>query len=183
MDPATGVQLLKAALGSVVSTRAAAIAFGSSSVLLALDGRLRTESLLEATGFLPGLLCVVSGCTLAVDGFVAWNRGRLEKRRAEALLDDARKRLLKLPADQKAVLKLYKDRSTSCQYFEPWHGPAISLMNQGFLYRPSIGGSTVGKGDKFPFVVQPWVWDYLNEHPDFFGVDDVKGKDVGRAGQ
>jgi hypothetical protein len=73
-----------------------------------------------------------------------------------------RQRLHKLTPYEKAVLRGYIVGQTRTQYFGVTDGIVAGLVAEGILFRPGAMGSP----DRFPFNIYPWVWDYLNEHPE-----------------
>jgi len=58
-------------------------------------------------------------------------------------------------------LALAEDKRT--QYFEISDGIVQGLFLEGILFRPSNVSSHY---TTWAYNIQPWVWDYLNKHPD-----------------
>jgi len=176
MEPGSLLSLWKPFQAITTTLRMVAIAF----VALAFVVSARDEWLAplglgdfrrDHLPWLGGGLVVTSASLLIA---ILWSVGPLANRWWEELRLEAkvRERLKKLAPDEKKVFQLYKDGKTRSQYFYPWDGVVLGLMNEGLLYRPTLGGLDLFRGDKFPFNIQPWVWDYLDKHPDLLGLDE-----------
>lgn len=69
-----------------------------------------------------------------------------------------------LTEEDKETLRLYIDHQTRSQYFSIHNGKILGLEKRGFIFRISDIG-VPGYEMKFPFHIQPWAWEYLNENP------------------
>ncbi|GEM_PF-5197504 len=78
------------------------------------------------------------------------------------------KRLKKLTADEQAVLRRYIERGTRSQYFGVYDPVVCGLVREGFLY----SASRLGDFTRWGFNIVPWVWDYLNDHPELVGLPE-----------
>jgi hypothetical protein len=89
-----------------------------------------------------------------------------EKRKAEVAklkLEQRKKSLHELTADEKAYLIPYVLENQNTQYFLLEDGIAGGLQAKTIIYRASNLGSLVGG---WAFNIQPWARDYLKEHPE-----------------
>ena len=70
-----------------------------------------------------------------------------------------------LTEDEKQRLRPYIEQQTRSHVFSMHGGVAMGLQQRGIIIRISSIGLP-GSSFAFPFQIQPWAWEYLNEHPD-----------------
>ncbi len=78
-------------------------------------------------------------------------------------LKEQEKQLYKLTPDEKAYLIPYVVTDENTQYFPIQDGVAGGLEAKSMIYSSSNIGNAL---DGFAYNIQPWVKDYLQEHPD-----------------
>jgi len=71
-----------------------------------------------------------------------------------------KKRLHVLTVDEKEILRQYIEDQTRTVSFPVGEEIVASLVAEKILVRVS----NVGVYMKFPYSIQPWVWEYLNDH-------------------
>lgn len=73
-----------------------------------------------------------------------------------------RKRLQSLNPTEKEILRYYIQNQTRSQSLPIQDGTVNALQREKIIIR----GSSLGSLHGFDFVIQPWAWEYLNEHPE-----------------
>ncbi len=73
----------------------------------------------------------------------------------------SKKRLHNLTDEEREVLRAYIGGNTRTQYLQLESGVAAGLEFEHIIFRSSDVGSLV---DGWAYNIQPWAWDYLNEH-------------------
>lgn len=73
-----------------------------------------------------------------------------------------RKRLQNLNPTEKEILRYYIKNQTRSQSLPIQDGTVNALQREKVIIRGSSLGSLYG----FDFIIQPWAWEYLNEHPE-----------------
>lgn len=74
-----------------------------------------------------------------------------------------KKRFALLTAEEKQILRGYLEGATRTQYLSIQSGVVQGLVHDHIIYR-SANLSTYGT--LFAYNIQPWAWNYLNEHRD-----------------
>jgi len=107
-----------------------------------------------------GAVFVASGALLIshlgayfVSKVTAWNKKRL-------FVKYGKKRLHNLTPDGKGILRGYIQGHKRSQILSEFDGIAKGLVKVMIIYRASNIGSHSG----FAYNIQPWAWDYLNQH-------------------
>ena len=78
----------------------------------------------------------------------------------------AKKRLHCLTAEEKDILRQYLYGQTRTAYLSVQSGAVGGLVHEHIIYRSSsLSVPQVGIA-AFAHNIQPWAWEYLNEHPD-----------------
>ena len=86
--------------------------------------------------------------------------------RQDASLRAARKRLHHLTADEKEILRQYVHGQTRTAYLSVQDGTVTGLTHEDIIYRSAqLSVPRVGVA-AFAHNIQPWAWEYLNEHPE-----------------
>lgn len=89
------------------------------------------------------------------------NRWYLSKKRHSVAIE----RLKNLTDDEKLVLKPYiLDQKRSHRFWID-NGTVVELEKLGIIFRSSGFGEIYGRG--FPYNMQPWVWEHLNNNVQF----------------
>lgn len=78
-----------------------------------------------------------------------------------------RKRLKKLNPTEKKILRYYIQNQTRSQSLPIQDGTVNALQREKIIIRGSSLGSLYG----FDFNIQPWAWEYLNEHPELLDLE------------
>lgn len=73
-----------------------------------------------------------------------------------------RKRLQSLNPTEKEILRYYIQNQTRSQSLPIQDGTVNALQREKIIIR----GSSLGSLYSFDFIIQPWAWEYLNEHPE-----------------
>ena len=73
-----------------------------------------------------------------------------------------KRRLHSLTQEERGVLRGYIAEDKRTQYFDISDGVVQGLFLEGILFKPSNISSYI----TMAYNIQPWVWDYLNKHPD-----------------
>jgi hypothetical protein len=76
-----------------------------------------------------------------------------------------RKRLQSLNPTEKEILRYYIQNQTRSQTLPIQNGTVSALHKEKIIIR----GSSLGSLHGFDFIIQPWAWEYLNEHPELVG--------------
>jgi hypothetical protein len=74
-----------------------------------------------------------------------------------------KKRLHRLSAEEKQILRAYIERQTRSLNLSVTSGVVNGLEQETIIYRASNLGHLMAG---FAYNIQPWAWDYLNEHRD-----------------
>jgi hypothetical protein len=77
-------------------------------------------------------------------------------------LKGAKERLHNLTADEREILQNYIGNRTKTQELDIRSGVVNELENDFIIYR----ASNIGHLGGWAYNIQPWAWDYLNEHPE-----------------
>jgi len=83
------------------------------------------------------------------------------------LLRARKKRLHRLTAEEKQILRAYIERQTRSLNLDVMSGIVNGLEQETIIYRSSNLGHLMSG---FAFNIQPWAWDYLNDHRDLVGL-------------
>jgi hypothetical protein len=86
---------------------------------------------------------------------IDWRLDRIRKRRLRNLTDEEIK-----------ILNPYIMRKTRTQYLSIQSGVVKGLVHDNIIYRSANVGSMEYGGAAFAHNIQPWAWDYLNDHPE-----------------
>jgi hypothetical protein len=98
----------------------------------------------------------ISKIFVAVDEkLLYWRLGRLR-----------RKILRELTDEEIQILSAYIARKTRTQYLSIQSGVVKGLVQDNIIYRSSNVNSPEYGPLVFAHNIQPWAWDYLNEHPE-----------------
>lgn len=73
-----------------------------------------------------------------------------------------RKRLQNLNPTEKHILRYYIQNKTRSQTLPIQDGTVNALQREKIIIR----GSSLGSLHGFDYIMQPWAWEYLNEHPE-----------------
>jgi hypothetical protein len=73
-----------------------------------------------------------------------------------------RKRLQNLNPTEKQILSYYIKNQTRSQNLRIQDGTVNALQKEKIIIR----GSSLGSMHGFDYIMQPWAWEYLNEHPE-----------------
>ncbi|MGA8475805.1 MAG: superinfection exclusion B family protein [Candidatus Cybelea sp.] len=79
------------------------------------------------------------------------------------------KRLRRLSIEEKQVLRGYIEGETRSLYFNVTSGVINGLAAEHIVYRASSLSNPQYGMAAFAYNIQPWAWDYLNEHRDLLG--------------
>jgi hypothetical protein len=85
----------------------------------------------------------------------------------------AHKRLNHLTAEEKDILRGYIVNQTRTQVLDFASGVVKGLEHEGIIYQASPLGSLL---DGFAYNIQPWAWDYLNDHKELL-IETNSGSD------
>ncbi|HUN28582.1 MAG TPA: superinfection exclusion B family protein [Alphaproteobacteria bacterium] len=78
-----------------------------------------------------------------------------------------KKRLHSLTVEEKQILRAYIKGQTRTRYFDITDGVVKGLEQETIIYRSSDVGHLVSG---FAYNIQPWAWNYLNDHRDLLGL-------------
>jgi Super-infection exclusion protein B len=81
-------------------------------------------------------------------------------------LRSARKRLHSLTLEEKQILAAYLARGTRTLYLSVQSGVVKGLVHENIIYRSSNVNNAEYGALAFAHNMQPWAWDYLNDHPE-----------------
>lgn len=133
--------------------------FGSNALLNTLG----LQDAREAVKPWVGVVWLVSLSILAADIVMpayAWISQRIQWR---INLKRYQKRLHELTPDEKEFLSGYLRENTRTQSAEYSDGTVSGLVSAQVVYRSS---NLSHHYNVFRYNIQPWAWDYLNEHPE-----------------
>lgn len=77
-----------------------------------------------------------------------------------------KKRLHRLTVEEKQILRAYIEGQTRSLHLNVTSGVVNGLEQETIIYRSSNLGHLMSG---FAYNIQPWAWDYLNEHRDLLG--------------
>jgi len=116
--------------------------------------------------FLLATALVLSHWLISLYGWFANRRlwsGRIKR---------SSKRLHNLTHEEREILREYVGRNTRTQYLHLENGVASGLELEHIIFRSSNVGNLM---DGWAYNIQPWAWDYLNEHPELlFSKEELK---------
>ncbi|MBA3966057.1 MAG: super-infection exclusion protein B [Nitrospirales bacterium] len=78
------------------------------------------------------------------------------------LIRIGKKRLQNLNPTEKKILSYYIENQTRSQNLSIQDGTVNGLQKEKII----IQGSTLGTIYGFDIIIQPWAWEYLNQHPE-----------------
>ena len=73
-----------------------------------------------------------------------------------------KRRLNNLTPEEKEILSIYIEGQTRSQTLSVQSGTVSALQREHIILRGSPLGTLYG----FDYIIQPWAWEYLNEHPE-----------------
>ncbi|MGM0783614.1 MAG: super-infection exclusion protein B [Pseudomonadota bacterium] len=77
------------------------------------------------------------------------------------LIWQGKKRLQALTQEEKEILAYYIQNQTRSQSLDIKSGTVNALQRDRIIFR----GSNLGTYFGFDYVIQPWAWEHLNNHP------------------
>jgi len=110
-----------------------------------------------------GLAFLLSAALLASSAVFAFYEFMKKKRLEEAVRKHRRLRLHQLTEDEKELLRGYIHNQTRTQYLSMSDGRVGQLQTEKIIFRASNLGDYL---DGFAYNIQPWAWEYLNDHPE-----------------
>jgi len=110
-----------------------------------------------------GLAFLLSGALLVSSACIAFYEWLKRKHRERVTRTFRHQRLRQLTEDEKAILRGYIEGQTRTQVLSMSDGTVGQFVVEKILFRASSLGSVA---DYFPYNIQPWAWEYLNEHPE-----------------
>jgi hypothetical protein len=142
-----------------------AVCVGAAAVLFAPDSFVAQLGLLqyrEKYRFYFGiavvlLITIVIAKIIGVadEKLIDWRLDRIRKRRLRNLTDEEIK-----------ILSAYIMRKTRTQNLSIQSGVVKGLVHDNIIYRSASVGSLEYGGAAFAHNIQPWAWEYLNDHPE-----------------
>lgn len=81
-----------------------------------------------------------------------------------------RKRLKSLNPTEKNILRYYIQNQTRSQTLPIQDGTVYALQKEKIIFR----GSSLGSLHGFDFIIQPWAWEYLNEHMELLDLQNYR---------
>lgn len=108
-------------------------------------------------GFL--LLCIA----IAIANAIGVGSGKYNNYR---FLRAGKKRLRSLTIEEKQILGRYIERKTRSLYLNFASGVVNGLVNESVIYRSSNVSNPEYGRMAFAYNIQPWAWEYLNDHRD-----------------
>lgn len=80
-----------------------------------------------------------------------------------------KKRLHRLTIKEKQILRAYIEGQTRSVYLDVSSGTVNGLVAESIIYRSSQLSNPMAGLTAFAYNIQPWAWDYLNDHRDLLG--------------
>jgi hypothetical protein len=121
---------------------------------------------------------------MSTKGF-AWNKAR---RKRESDLRSRLKGLEALTKEERAILRGFIERQTMTQRLDVDSGIVNGLMLKDIIYRATERATSgfadhnyYGRAYGCDHNMQPWAWEYLNEHPHLLSVQEVDAPKIDRA--
>jgi hypothetical protein len=154
------LELLKQPLRySIALGIVAAIALFAPDSIVNQMGLLKLRD--ESKPYLGGLLLFCIAITIASGiGFAV---GKYNYYR---FLLAGKKRLHRLTIQEKQILRGYIEGQTRSLYLDFTSGIVKGLEAEFIIYRVSSVNNPMAGLTAFAYNIQPWAWDYLNEHRD-----------------
>jgi hypothetical protein len=115
-----------------------------------------------------GITFLISTALLFTNWAVTVYQGVQKKWKEQASLKNLRKRLHNLSNPEKRILKNYIENKTKTQYLDIGDGVTGGLEAGGVIFRSSY----VGNLESWAYNIQPWAWEYLNDHPELLIISD-----------
>ena len=100
------------------------------------------------------ILLLTSVLASIYDALIGW-RGQRRKTK------DMQQTLHRLSEPEKEVLCGYIQGQTTTQYLDMSDGVVGGLEAQRIIYK----SSNIGDPESWAYNIQPWAWNYLNDHP------------------
>jgi len=117
-----------------------------------------------------GLVFLFSSCLLLARlGSETWN-WFAQRIRWHRTLKRRQARLRDLTPQERTALRRYIRDKTRTQYFQIEDGVIQGLEAVDVLYRSAQVGHLISG---FAYNIQPWAWEYLNQHPELLSGPDV----------
>jgi len=105
-----------------------------------------------------GGIFLMSSALLVMDWLTLAYKWIKEGRCQSQTLKKSQRRLHGLTEEEKAILRGYIRGKTRTQYFSVVDGVVRGLEAEYIIFKVSNIGH--------PYNIQPWAWEYLNEHPE-----------------
>ena len=78
------------------------------------------------------------------------------------------KNLNKLNNQEKKIIKQFTETETNTLFLQMNNGNVRKLENLVIIGKAATQHMTSGFDPTFPYLLQPWVYDYLEKYPDYF---------------
>ena len=144
----------------------ASIAMACAVVLFApqsIKAPLLLDAFVENYGGYVGVVLVFSCCLLFISGLVrmvAWCKEKYRDWKVRTARIEA---LKKLTDCEKKILRYYIENHTKTNHLSITDGAVSGLEAQQIIARATTLSLD---GPFFDFNIQPWAWQYINEHPE-----------------
>ena len=118
--------------------------------------------------YLPwiGLTFLVCGAVLISEGTVGIFTWIKNRRAVKAVQNEILNYLRSLTPPEKFLLAKYFSPRTDTQYFSAANGLVSGLEAKSLIYRSSHVGNLLRGTPTFAYNIQPWIRDYIDEHPE-----------------
>ena len=152
--------LLKLVFRQTNETMFISVTCGLAIFLFSPDNIINDFGLLEYRGHVKpyfGIFLIVC-IVIIIYNFILFIKNKLDEY-------IRRKRLYNLTADEKNILAGYIKNKTRTCYLNYSNGVVKGLEHETIIYRSSDINSSYHGLMAFPYNIQPWAWDYLNNNP------------------
>lgn len=124
-----------------------------------LISALHLQPFMASNGAWVGLVFLALLCGLVGRGCLGGYEWTSKKLKTKAWIEA----LLKLAPAERGLLRLFVKAQTKTLLLSPM-GSINGLVGQGFVIR----SAPMGQQNRWAFTVEPWVWQYITAHPEFF---------------
>jgi hypothetical protein len=109
-----------------------------------------------------GIVFLLSASLLVTNLFTSLYSWAQNKYQRTLKLKAWQKKLHSLTAEEKYILQHFINNQTQSQYLPMDNGVVNGLEIKKVIFR----ASDIGNLDEWAYNIQPWAWEYLNNHPE-----------------
>jgi hypothetical protein len=115
-----------------------------------------------------GIIFLLSASLLITNLFISLYSWAQNKYQRTSKLKAWQKKMHSLTDEEKRILQHFINNQTQSQYLPMGSGVVNGLEIKKVIFR----ASNIGDLDEWAYNIQPWAWEYLNDHPELFTLNE-----------